>query len=97
MNKIGMICFAKPGLTGELLICIVQNEEFSICTTRTLDKPILSLERMIHKEYDRKGSVAKEKSLVMGLKGLEVKTNWLAVTANRKVTLTLTLNGVGAR
>jgi hypothetical protein len=34
------------------------------------DKPIFSLERMLHKDYDRKGSVSRKKSLVMSLKGL---------------------------
>jgi hypothetical protein len=32
---------------------------------------------MLHKEYYRKGSV--KKSLVVGLKGLDAKSNWLAV------------------
>jgi hypothetical protein len=32
---------------------------------------------MLHKDYDRKGSV--KKYLVVGLKGLDAKTNWLAV------------------
>jgi hypothetical protein len=33
---------------------------------------------MLHEDYDCKGSV-KKKFLVMGLKGLDAKTNWLAV------------------
>jgi hypothetical protein len=33
------------------------------------DKPILSSEKL-HKDYDRKNSVAKNKSLVVSLKGL---------------------------
>jgi hypothetical protein len=37
------------------------------------DKPIFSSERMLHKGYYRKSSV--EKTLVMGLKGLDAKTN----------------------
>jgi hypothetical protein len=37
------------------------------------DKPILSSERMLHKVYQRRSSV--EKSLVVGLKGLDAKTN----------------------
>jgi hypothetical protein len=53
------------------------------------DKPIFSLERMLHKDYDRKCS--EKNLLVVSLKGLGAKTNWLALTANRKVTLTLTL------
>jgi hypothetical protein len=39
------------------------------------DKPILSS----HKDYDRKGSVAKKKKIVVILKGLGAKKNWLAV------------------
>jgi hypothetical protein len=75
INKIGMICFAKPGLTEDLYIYIyiVQNEEVSVicymCNTYTWqmpsifirDKPILSWERMLQKDYNRKGSVAKKK------------------------------------
>jgi hypothetical protein len=38
------------------------------------DKPIFSSERMLHKDYNRKGSVGK-KSQVVGLKGLDAKTN----------------------
>jgi hypothetical protein len=78
-----MICFAKPGLTG---LDIMQNEEFSIPAIyemSTFEKrpsifikeiPILSSERMLHKDYESKGSVVK-KSLVMILKGLVTKTN----------------------
>jgi hypothetical protein len=39
------------------------------------DKPILSLDRMLHKSYDRKGLVAIQKSLVVSLKGLSTETN----------------------
>jgi hypothetical protein len=38
-------------------------------------KPIISSEKMLHKDYDRKGSVAKIKPLVVILKGLGAKTN----------------------
>jgi hypothetical protein len=63
----------------------VQKEEFSITyyiAIDTLDewpsifirdKIILSSERTLHKDYDRKGSVEK-KSPVFSLKGLGVKT-----------------------
>jgi hypothetical protein len=51
------------------------------------DKPILSSERMLHKEYDRKGSV-KKITLVVKFKGLGAKTNCLAVKS-RKLILTL--------
>jgi hypothetical protein len=39
------------------------------------DTPIFSSERMLHKDYDRKGSVAKEKTLAMSLKSPGAKTN----------------------
>jgi hypothetical protein len=38
------------------------------------DKPILSSERVLPKDYNRKGSVEK-KSLAVGLKGLGAQTN----------------------
>jgi hypothetical protein len=77
-----MVCFPKPGLIEELNI--VENEDFSItcytCDTYTRqrprllmkDKPILSSERLLHKNYDRKNS-AEKKSLVVSLKGLGPK------------------------
>jgi hypothetical protein len=44
------------------------------------DKPIFSSERILHQDYYQKGSVGGEKrSLVMSLKGLDAKTNSLAV------------------
>jgi hypothetical protein len=43
------------------------------------DKPISS-ERMLHKDYYCKGSVeSTERALVLNVKGLEAKTNRLAV------------------
>jgi hypothetical protein len=42
------------------------------------DKPILSSEKMLHKDYGHKGSVAKKNS-GGELEGLGVKTNWSAV------------------
>jgi hypothetical protein len=39
------------------------------------DKPIFSSERMLHKGYDPKGSVAKKNLLVVNLKGLDTKRN----------------------
>jgi hypothetical protein len=78
-----MICFAKPGLTEDLYT--VLKEEFSLtcseCDTCPLqrrsiiirDRPILSSERVLHKDF--KGSVAKKKSLVVSLKRLGAKTN----------------------
>jgi hypothetical protein len=38
------------------------------------DKPIFSSERILHKDYYRRGS-AEKKCLVVGLKGLDAKTN----------------------
>jgi hypothetical protein len=38
------------------------------------DKPLLSPEKMLHKDYYCKSSIGK-KSLVVGLKGLGAKTN----------------------
>jgi hypothetical protein len=38
------------------------------------NNPIFSSERMLHKDYYRRSSFEK-KSLVVGLKGLEAKTN----------------------
>jgi hypothetical protein len=38
---------------------------------------IFSSERILHKDYDRKGSVGKKFGL--SLKGLDTKTNWLVV------------------
>jgi hypothetical protein len=67
---IGMICFAKPGLTEDLYI--VQKQEnlnnvlnvqyILLKKTRHIHKrqPILSSERMLHKDYDHKGSVEKK-------------------------------------
>jgi hypothetical protein len=84
-----MICPAKPVLTEDL--CVVQKEDFSLtrymCEMNTWrkakhihkrDKPIFSSERMLHKEYYPEGLVEKL-SLVVSLKGLGAKTNWLAV------------------
>jgi hypothetical protein len=63
-----MIRFAKPGLTG---LDMVQKEEFLITAIYAISifdkrpsifrkvKHILSSERKLHKNYDRKGSVKK--------------------------------------
>jgi hypothetical protein len=65
-----MICYARSGLAKDFYI--VQKEEFSmkscVCDTNTWqrssllirDKPILSSEMMLDKDYDSKGSVAKK-------------------------------------
>jgi hypothetical protein len=39
------------------------------------DKPIFSSERMLHKDYYLRSSAEKKKNLVVGLKGLDAKTN----------------------
>jgi hypothetical protein len=80
-----MICSAKPVLTERL--CVVQKgiifNNMQICYIRILDErpsifrrenPILSLQKMLHKDYYRKGSVGKN-FLIVGLKDLDVKTN----------------------
>jgi hypothetical protein len=36
---------------------------------------ILSSEKMLHKDYDRKGSVAENKKIVVSVEGLGTKTN----------------------
>jgi hypothetical protein len=61
-----------------------KSKNISICAKCTLDerpsifitdKPIFSSERMLHKDYYRKGSVGGKKILVVGPKGLDGKTN----------------------
>jgi hypothetical protein len=49
-----------------------------------IDKLILSSERILPKDYGRKGSAAKRKSVVLGIKGLGGKTNYLAVNRQSK-------------
>jgi hypothetical protein len=73
-------------------LCVVQTEDISItrcmCDTYTWQSPSIFIrgkptfwsERLLQKDYDRKGSVEKKKSLVVNLKGLG---------ASRKVTLTV--------
>jgi hypothetical protein len=82
-----MICFAEPVLTENLYV--VRKKEFlitrHICAIHVhdkrpsifiRDKHVFSSERMLHKDYERKGSVAKKKkSLAVNLKGLDAKTN----------------------
>jgi hypothetical protein len=44
------------------------------------DKPILSTEKMLHKDYGRKCSIKWKKwTVFVSLKGLDAKMNWLAV------------------
>jgi hypothetical protein len=80
-----MICFPKPVLREDLYV--VKRKEFSvtaicaICklderpSKFTRDKTIFWSERMLHKDYHRKGSVGERISLVVCLKGLVAKTN----------------------
>jgi hypothetical protein len=84
-----MIYFAKPGLTEDLHI--LQKVELSVtcymCDTYTWQKAkhvhkrqlIVSSERMLHNDYDRKGSFGEKKSLVLILEGFGAKADWLAV------------------
>jgi hypothetical protein len=81
-----MICLPKPGLTEDSYVRSAKGRIFNdsaICAIRTLeerpsilitDKSIFSSERMLHKDYYRKSSVEKE-TLVVILKGLDIKTN----------------------
>jgi hypothetical protein len=69
-----MTCFAKPGLTRGL-VCSAKGRMFNnvlLCAIRTLDKGkasidklILSSERMLHKDYGRDDSVEKKKAMVV--------------------------------
>jgi hypothetical protein len=72
----GLVCSAK-GIIFTNIICAKYTLDERPSVFRR-DKPIFSSERLLHKDYDSKGSV-REKSLVMGLKGPDAKTNWLAV------------------
>jgi hypothetical protein len=65
-----MICSTRPVLTDDL--CVVQKEEFSITRCEILalderpgifirDKPIISSERMLHKELLSQGLSLKKK------------------------------------
>jgi hypothetical protein len=65
--------------------CVVQKEEVNAKYTLDeepsifiRDNPILSSERILHKDYYRKSSVGKQIS-GRDLKGPGAKTNWLAV------------------
>jgi hypothetical protein len=62
-------------------IIYVRNVHLTKCQAYIVfirEKSMLS-ERMLHKDYYRKGSVGEKKILVVGLKGLDAKTSWLAV------------------
>jgi hypothetical protein len=95
-----MICSAKPVLTEDF--CVIQRKNFqehAICVKCTLEKrpsifitykPIFSSDRMLHKDYYRKGSAGGKNRLSWVSRGLTPRrTDWRS-TASRKVTLTLT-------
>jgi hypothetical protein len=64
-----MICFAVTVLTA-----LVYNAKGRIFSKML--QPIFSSGRMLHKDYDHKGSVEKkENSLVVTLSGLDAKTD----------------------
>jgi hypothetical protein len=65
IRKIGMICFAVTVLTA--LVYNAKERTFS-----KMLQPIFSSERILHKDYDHKGS-AEKKTLVMTLSGLDAK------------------------
>jgi hypothetical protein len=90
----------KIFILKNISIYLVQKEEFSVtwymCDAYTWQRgslflrenPIFSSERILHKDYDRKGSFTKKKNIwSWGLKGLVPRrTDW-RYTAIRKVTL----------
>jgi hypothetical protein len=51
-------------------LCAVQKEDFATTNVFMKDKPIFSSERVLHEDYDCKGSVER-----LGLKGPDAKTN----------------------
>jgi hypothetical protein len=69
--------WSVPSCYNNMLLCVKCTFDQSP-SIFVRDKPIFSSERMLCKEYYRKSSVEK-KSLVVGLKGLDAKTNWLVV------------------
>jgi hypothetical protein len=72
MSKIDMICFSKHNGSFFNNILYVQYVHL------TKAKPIHD-ERGCYEDFDRKGSIAKEKFLVVNLKGYGGKKNKLAV------------------
>jgi hypothetical protein len=42
---------------------------------KTTEAGIFSSEKMLHKDYYRRSSAGEKKNLVVGLKGLDAKTN----------------------
>jgi hypothetical protein len=47
------------------------------------DMPVLSLEKILHKDYESKRSVVKKRTPVMVLKRLDAKTAGLAVNSDK--------------
>jgi hypothetical protein len=79
-----MICLAKPGLIR--LVPSAKGRNFSnmlyvsyVHLTKkslfTRNKPVFSLERIVHEKYVWNGSVANKKSLPVFLKEFDAKTN----------------------
>jgi hypothetical protein len=57
----GMICFAKPVLTEDFYnVLYVRYVHLTKDQAYSRDKPIFLSERMLHKDYDCKGSVEKK-------------------------------------
>jgi hypothetical protein len=72
INSIGVKCSEESGQTEYLYIA--QKEDFPVtCFMCDTYKPITSSERMLHKDYDLKGSVG-NKLLVMSHKRFGAKT-----------------------
>jgi hypothetical protein len=84
-----MICSAKPGPTENFYISSKGRIFNNMLDVRYIhftkakrslfirDKPILSSERILHKNYGGKGSVAEEKSLFL-------RFEWLGAERNRQ-------------
>jgi hypothetical protein len=73
-----MICSAKPVLTEDY-VCNANARHDERPNTFIRDKPIFLSERLLLKDYYRKGSDGGKKFLVVGVKVLDAKTNRLAI------------------
>jgi hypothetical protein len=75
VKKIGIICLAKTRLTDDLYrlsisCCICDTHTWQRPSIFIRGKPIISSERMLHKNYGHNASAAEKKSLVGSLKRL---------------------------
>jgi hypothetical protein len=74
-NRSAAIFFECPAIGCNIIFW----ENITLHTVFTREKPIFSSEKMLHKDYDRKGLVEKKNSS-RSLKGLGAKTKWLTVS-----------------